>query len=96
METLSLKLLKIKKNVGKVYYDIEDAQFKRIRKTADGFSVEIIDIDTFDSAADEAAKVSAQPKPASGLFGQKSKPKQTFKEAFEIEDKETFDPFGGA
>ena len=90
------KTFKNKKNVGKVYYDIEDAQFKRIRKTTEGFGVEIVDIDTFDSAADEAAKVSAQPKPKSGLFGQKTKPKQTFKEAFKIEDKETFDPFGGA
>ena len=90
------KTFKNKKNVGKVYYDIEDAQFKRIRKTPDGFGVEIIDINTFDSAADEAAKVSGEKKPPSGLFGQETKPKKTLKEAFEIEDKEAFDPFGGA
>ena len=40
------KTFKNKKNVGKVYYDIEDAQFKRIRKTPDGFGVEVIDINT--------------------------------------------------
>jgi hypothetical protein len=88
------KTFKNKKNIGKVYYDIEDAQFKRIRKTPEGFGVEVIDINTFSPEADEAAKV--EPKKPSGLFGQESKPKKTFKEAFEIEDKETFDPFGGA
>jgi len=48
------KTFKNKKNVGKVYYDIEDAQFKRIRKTPDGFGVEIIDINTFSPEADAA------------------------------------------
>lgn len=74
------KTFKNKKNVGKVYYDIEDAQFKRIRKTPDGFAVEIVDINTFDSEADEAAKVSGKKEPPSGLFGQKTKPPKTLKE----------------
>ena len=49
------KTFKNKKNVGKVYYDVSDGKFKRIRKTTEGFGVEIVDINTFDSAADEAA-----------------------------------------
>ena len=85
-----------KKKKGDIYYDITDGKFKQIReKVGGGFGVEIVDITTYDSAAEEAKKIDPK-KPTSGLFGQKSKPKQTFKEAFEIEDKETFDPFGGA
>ena len=90
------KTFKNKKNVGKVYYDIEDGQFKQIleKKVGGGFGVKVVDINTYDA---EAAKGTPDPKKTKpGLFGQKSKPKQTFKEAFEIEDKETFDPFGGA
>ena len=73
------KTFKNKKNVGKVYYDIEDAQFKRIRKTAEGFGVEVIDINTFSPEADEAAKVDSK-KPSAGLFGQETKPPKTLKE----------------
>ena len=73
------KTFKNKKNVGKVYYDITDGQFKRIRKTTEGFGVEVVDINTFDTVADEAAKVDPK-KPASGLFGQKTKPPKTLKE----------------
>jgi len=73
------KTFKNKKNVGKVYYDITDGKFKRIRKTTEGFGVEVVDINTFDTVADEAAKVDSK-KPASGLFGQKTKPPKTLKE----------------
>ena len=84
-----------KKKIGEIYYDIEDGQFKQIlEKKGGGFGVKVVDINTYDA---EAAKGTPDPKKTKpGLFGQKSKPKQTFKEAFEIEDKETFDPFGGA
>jgi hypothetical protein len=73
------KTFKNKKNVGKVYYDIEDAQFKRIRKTAEGFGVEVIDINTFSPEVDEAAKVDPNT-PSAGLFGQETKPPKTLKE----------------
>ena len=75
------KTFKNKKNVGKIYYDISDGQFKQIRKKSDGgFGVKIIDIDTYDATAEEAAKVSGEKKPPSGLFGQKTKPPKTLKE----------------
>ena len=90
------KTFKNKKNVGKVYYDITDGKFKRVRKTTEGFGIEVVDINTFDTVADEAAKVDSK-KPASGLFGQKTKPDKTLKEVFELEDKDVLDdPLGGA
>ena len=82
------KTFKNKKNVGKVYYDISDGQFKRIRKTADGFGVEVIDINTFDSAADEAGKVQAES--YTGEFSDNPSYKRPPKE-FSIEEKEAFD-----
>jgi len=82
------KTFKNKKNVGKVYYDIEDAQFKRIRKTPEGFGVEVIDINTFDSAADEAGKVQAES--YTGEFSDNPSYKRPPKE-FSIEEKEAFD-----
>jgi len=83
------KTFKNKKNVGKVYYDIEDAQFKRIRKTPEGFGVEVIDINTFDSAADEAAKA---PKPAfTGEFSENPSYRRPPKPGFTIKEKEAFD-----
>ena len=83
------KTFKNKKNVGKVYYDIEDAQFKRIRKTPEGFGVEVIDIDTFDSAADEAKKA---PKASfTGEFSENPSYRRPPKPGFTIKEKEAFD-----
>jgi hypothetical protein len=83
-----------KKNLGNVYYDITDNKFKRIRRTTEGFGVEVIDIDTFDPEVDKKSIVK-KPKP-SGLFGQKTKPDKTFKEVFNLQDTEVFDPLGGS
>ena len=84
-----------KDNLGNVYYDITDNKFKRVRRTAEGFGVETIDIDTFDPEADKNA-VTKTTKPTAGLFGQKTKPDKTFKEVFDLQDTEVFDPLGGA
>ncbi len=54
---INSQTFKTKKKVGHIYYDITDGQFKRIRKTTEGFGVEVINIDTYDTVADEAAKV---------------------------------------
>ena len=54
---INSRAFKNKKKVGDIYYDIEDGQFKQIRKTTTGFGVKIIDIDTYDATAEEAAKV---------------------------------------
>ena len=83
------KTFKNKKNVGKVYYDIEDAQFKRIRKTPDGFGVEVIDINTFSPEADEAAKAPKESYP--GEFSENPSYRQKPKPGFTIEEKEAFD-----
>ena len=86
-----------KGNIGKVYYDVTDGTFKRLRKTADGYSYETINMATFDPKADKAARVSkVDEKPKAGLFGQKSKPEKTIKEALDIKTTDPFDPFGGA
>jgi len=86
-----------KGNIGKVYYDVTDGTFKRLRKTADGYSYEPINMATFDPKADKAARVSkVDKKPKAGLFGQKSKPEKTIKEALDIKTTDPFDPFGGA
>ena len=93
---INSKAFKTKKRVGDIYYDITDGQFKQVRKTTDGFGVKIIDINTYDATAEEAAKVDKD-KPKSGLFGQKTKPDKTLKEVFELEDKDVLDdPLGGA
>ena len=84
-----------KDNLGNVYYDITDNKFKRVRRTAEGFGVETIDIDTFDPEADKNAVIKTT-KPTAGLFGQKTKPDKTFKEVFDLQDTEAFDPLGGA
>ena len=86
-----------KGNIGKVYYDVTDGAFKRLRKTADGYSYELINMATFDPKADKAARVSkVDEKPKAGLFGQESKPKKTIKEALDIKTTDPFDPLGGA
>ena len=61
----------------------------------EGFGVETIDIDMFDVEADKDAVVQTT-KPTAGLFGQKTKPDKTFKEVFDLQDTEAFDPLGGA
>ena len=49
-----LKDFERKNNIGKVYYDVTDGQFKRLRQTPDGeFKFQIINIGTFDPAADK-------------------------------------------
>ena len=83
------KTFKNKKNVGKVYYDISDGQFKRIRKTVDGFGVEVIDINTFDSAADEAGKAPVESYP--GEFSENPSYRRKPKPGFTIKEKEAFD-----
>ena len=83
------KTFKNKKNVGKVYYDIEDAQFKRIRKTPDGFGVEIIDINTFSPEADAAAKAPAESYP--GEFSENPAYRRPPKPGFTIKEKDAFD-----
>ena len=86
-----------KGNIGKVYYDVTDGTFKRLRKTADGYSYESINMASFDPEADKAARVSkVDEKPKAGLFGQKSKPQKTIKEALDIKTTDPFDPYGGA
>ena len=35
------KTMRKKGNIGKVYYDVTDGTFKRLRKTADGYSYEV-------------------------------------------------------
>ena len=83
------KTFKNKKNVGKVYYDIEDAQFKRIRKTPDGFGVEVIDINTFSPEADESKKAPAESFP--GEFSNNPAYRRPPKPGFTIKEKEAFD-----
>jgi len=69
-----------KKKKGDIYYDITDGQFKQIReKVGGGFAVKVVDITTYDSAAEEAAKIDPE-KPKAGLFGQKTKPEKDLKE----------------
>ena len=67
---INSKAFKTKKKVGDIYYDITDGQFKQVRKTVDGFGIKIVDIDTYDATAEEAAKVKPKTKtqPESGLF----------------------------
>ena len=79
-----------KQNIGKVYYDVTDGNFKRLRKTTDGYSYEIIDITTFDPEADKAKQI---PKPK--FTGEKSttpgyrRPPKKFD--FSIFEKDAFD-----
>jgi hypothetical protein len=77
---INSKAFKTKKRVGDIYYDITDGQFKQIRSKEGGkFGIKIIDIDTYDVAAEEAAKVDPK-KPKAGLFGQKTKPEKDLKD----------------
>jgi len=91
-----LKDYEKKQNLGKTYYDVTDGNFKRLRKTKDGFEYEIINLKTFDPEKDKAAKIKKEEEKPDPMFGQTSKPKRTLKEAFDIKDVPTFDPYGGA
>ena len=85
--------MKTKKNVGKVYYDVTDGKFKRLRRTEEGFSYEIIDIETFDKSADDAAKTPKESYP--GEFSDNPAYRRPPKK-FSIPEKDPFDPYGGA
>ena len=56
-----------KGNIGKVYYDVTDGTFKRLRKTADGYSYESINMASFDPEADKAKVI-----PKEKFSGEKS------------------------
>jgi len=84
-----------KQNIGKVYYDVTDGTFKRLRKTKDGFEYEQINLKTFDPEKDKAAKITKEEEKPFPMFSG-TKPKKTLKEAFDIGDVPPFDPYGGA
>ena len=90
---LNSKSMKTKKNVGKVYYDVTDGKFKRLRRTEEGFSYEIIDIEAFDKSADDAAKTPKESYP--GEFSDNPAYRRPPKK-FSIPEKDPFDPYGGA
>jgi hypothetical protein len=89
-----LKDYEKKSNIGNIYYDVTDGTFKQLRETKDGYAYKTLDTKTYDPDTDK--KTPPPKEPPSGLFGQKPKPKKTFKEAFDIGDVPPFDPYGGA
>jgi len=91
-----LKDYEKKNNIGKVYYDVTDGTFKRLRRTKDGYEYEPINLDTFDPEADKAAKVKKEDTEKTFPMFKGAKPKKTLKEAFDIGDVSPFDPYGGA
>jgi len=83
-----------KDNVGKVYYDVTDGNFKRLRRNTDkSYSYEIIDITTFDPEADKAKVIPKEKFPGekSETPGYRRPPKE-----FSIKPTDPFDPYGGA
>ena len=82
-----------KGNIGKVYYDVTDGTFKRLRKTADGYSYEPINMATFDPEADKAKVIPKDKFPGekSETPGYRRPPKE-----FTIPKIDTFDPYSGA
>ena len=91
---LNSKSMKTKKNVGKVYYDVTDGKFKRLRRTEEGFSYEIIDIEKFSKADDDAKK--AQKESFPGEFSKNPAYRRPPKQGFKFQPKDPFDPYGGA
>ena len=91
-----LKDYEKKNNIGKVYYDVTDGSFKRLRRTKDGYEYELINLGTFDPEADKAAKVKKEDTEKTFPMFSGTKPKKTLKEAFNIGDAPPFDPYGGA
>ena len=82
-----------KGNIGKVYYDVTDGTFKRLRKTADGYSYESINMASFDPEADKAKVIPKEKFPGekSETPGYRRPPKE-----FTIPKIDTFDPYSGA
>ena len=82
-----------KGNIGKVYYDVTDGTFKRLRKTADGYSYETINMATFDPETDKSKVIPKEKFPGerSETPGYRRPPKE-----FTIPKIDTFDPYSGA
>ena len=82
-----------KGNIGKVYYDVTDGTFKRLRKTADGYSYESINMTTFDPETDKSKVIPKEKFPGerSETPGYRRPPKE-----FTIPKIDTFDPYSGA
>ena len=96
-----LEKKKKKGNIGKVYYDVNDGKFKRLRRDTEGeFSYEIIDIDTF-----EKPKPSDKEADATKTKLQKEKDAADIKKRYqglylpdvvdELQEKSKEIPFGG-
>jgi hypothetical protein len=82
-----------KSNLGKVYYDVTDGTFKRLRKSADGkYNFETLDVKKYDKEADKAKKISAESYP--GELSDNPSYRRPPKPGFEIKEKDPFDPFG--
>jgi hypothetical protein len=82
-----------KSNLGKVYYDVTDGTFKRLRKSADGkYGFETLNISTFDTEADKAKKIPGESYP--GERSENPSYRRPPKPGFEIKEKDPFDPFG--
>jgi hypothetical protein len=82
-----------KSNLGKVYYDVTNGTFKRLRKSADGkYNFETLNISTFDTKADKAKKIPAESYP--GELSDNPSYRRPPKPGFEIKQKDPFDPFG--
>jgi len=85
---------KEKNKIGKVYYDVTDGNFKRLRRNTDkSYSYEIIDITTFDPETDKSKVI-----PKEKFSGERSEnpsyrrpPKK-----FTVPKIDTFDPYSGA
>ena len=82
-----------KSNLGKVYYDVTDGTFKRLRKSADGkYNFETLNVSTFDTKADKAKKIPEESYP--GERSENPSYRRPPKPGFEIKEKDPFDPFG--
>jgi hypothetical protein len=82
-----------KSNLGKVYYDVTDGTFKRLRKSADGkYNFETLNVKTFDTEADKAKKIPGESYP--GERSENPSYRRPPKPGFEIKEKDPFDPFG--
>ena len=82
-----------KSNLGKVYYDVTDGTFKRLRKSADGkYNFETLNVKTFDTEADKAKKIPAESYP--GELDENPSYRRPPKPGFKIPEKDPFDPFG--
>jgi hypothetical protein len=82
-----------KSNLGKVYYDVTDGTFKRLRKSADGkYNFETLDVKKYDKEADKAKKIPAESYP--GELSDNPSYRRPPKPGFDIKQKDPFDPFG--